>query len=238
MKVDILLIATNKYKHFIPQMLESISKYIKFPHRTVLFTDEITGQADLEFEIEHEVFPYCSLFRYHYFNSVKEDLAGDYLMYVDIDARFNAEVGEEILSDLTAVRHCGFWFKKNLPQETNKQSAFYGYMFEKYYGGGLNLASREMFFKLCDWAIERINRDLDKGILPIHNDETAWNAFLTLNKPTIELSPDFHFPQEVCERKPEWEAARDWFVNNCWNGQVPFEPKLILLKKEHEKIRA
>lgn len=237
MNADILLIATHRYKQFIPQMLDSIDKHIKFPARTVLFTDEARGLADMEFEIEHEPFPYCSLFRYHYFNQVAQDLTGDHLIYVDIDARFNADTGEEILGDLIAVRHCGYYFKNDLPQETNKESVFSKSRFSKYFGGGMQGGKRENYLAASKWMEEKINLDLDKGILPRCHDETAWNAYLSVNPPTKELTPSYHFPEEVVNRKPEWEHDRNHFVNNCWNGSIPFEPKMILLKKEHEKIR-
>lgn len=234
---DILLIATNQYKQFVPQMLESIEKYIKFPHRTVLFTDNPTGQADLEFKIDHEPFPYCSLFRFNYFNQVKEHLTGDYLLYVDIDARFNADTGGEILGDLIAVKHCGYYFKTDFPKEPNKDSVFYPYKLNAYYGGGLQGGRRDYYLSACKWCEEKIDKDLEKGILPVNHDETAWNAFLTLNPPTKVLTPSYHFPEEVLSDRPEWKSSKDHFIN-CWNGSIPFEPKLILLKKDHEKIRA
>lgn len=234
---DILLIATAKYKQFIPQMLDSINKHIKFPNRTVLFTDEANGLADLEFEIKHEPFPYCSLFRYHYFNQVKEDLTGDHLIYVDIDARFNADTGEEILGDLVGTLHCGYYLRTDYPVETDKNSELYGLQFKKYYAGGMQLGKRESYLKASEWCEQMINLDLDKGILARKHDETYWNAYLSLNPPSLELTSDYHFPQEVYERKPEWEYNRNYFIE-IWGNTIPFEPKLILLKKEHEKIRA
>lgn len=238
MKVDILLIATNKYRAFIPQMLESIAQHIKFPHRTVLFTDEIQNQATIEFEIKHEPFPYCSLFRYHYFNQVAVDLTGDYLLYVDIDAKFVSDVGEEILGDLIAVQHCGYVFRTDFPQEKNKDSVCYPYKFKKYYGGGCQGGRRENFLSASRWMEEKINADLDRGILPIHHDESVWNCYLSLGQPIKELSPSFHFPEQcyISPMSTEWEQERNHFIN-CWQGSIPFEPKLVLLKKEHEKIR-
>lgn len=239
MKVDILLIATAKYKVFIPQMLESIAQHIKFPYRTVLFTDEIQNQATIEFEIKHEPFPYCSLFRYHYFNQVAIDLTGDYLLYVDIDAKFVADVGEEILGDLVGTLHCGYVFKKEFPEETNKNSVIYGYKFKKYYGGGIQLGKRENYLSASKWCETKINEDLDKGILARVHDESYWNAYLSINPPTKELSPSFHFPEQcyISPMSTEWEQERNHFIN-CWQGSIPFDPKLVLLKKEHEKIRS
>lgn len=235
---DILLIATNQYKQFVPQMLESIAKHIKFPHRTVLFTDNPTGQADLEFKIDHEPFPYCSLFRYYYFNQVKKALTGDYLMYVDIDARFNADVGDEILGDLVGTLHCGYYFKSKFPEEKNKNSVIYGKKFSRYYAGGMQLGKRENYLLAANWCMEKTNIDLENGVLSIHHDETYWNAYLSINPPTKVLTPSYHFPEEVLSDRPEWKSSKDHFINNCWNGSIPFEPKLILLKKEHEKVRA
>lgn len=238
---DILLIATAKYIQFVDQMLASIKKHIKFPHRVILLTDQVNGREDCtEYYIAHEPFPYITLFRYHYFTQIKD--LSEYVFYVDVDARFVADVGEEILGDLVAVRHCGFYFARYFPHEENPRSPLYGYKFKRYYGGGLVGGKREEFLKMGAWCVEKIDEALDLGLVPEttsqryshnkdvalrHHDETCLNSYLSFNPPTLELSPEFHFPENF-----------EYFRVNCWRGQVPWEPKLLLLEKNHEEIRS
>lgn len=237
---DFLLIATNKYYQFVDQMIASIKKHIKFPNRIILLTDNITGREDcVEYYIQHEPFPYITLFRYHYFNQLKD--YSDRIFYVDVDARFVADVGEEILSDFVAVRHCGFYFKDVFPQEENPASPLYDFKFTKYYGGGFQGGSRDTFLAMSKWCEAQINEALDRGLVPEtssqryahnkqvamrHHDETAMNCYLSIHPPTLELTPEYHYPEND-----------GYFVEHCWNGQRPWKPKLLLLDKNHEEIR-
>lgn len=238
---DILLISTAKYYQFVDQMTASIKKHIKFPHRIILLTDQVNGREDCtEYYIKHEPFPYITLFRYHYFLQLKD--YSEHILYVDVDARFVEDVTEEILGDLIAVRHCGFYFANRFPHEENPRSPLYGYRFNRYYGGGLQGGSREEYLKACKWCMDKINEALDSGLVPEtsfqrythnknvalrHHDETAWNCYLSGNEPTVELSPEYHFPETT-----------EYFRINCWEGNVPWKPKLLLLDKNHEEIRS
>lgn len=223
----ILLIATHKYRQFVPQMLESL-KHLKFPHEVVLFTDAPEQFPEIKhlYKIKHYPFPYPSLYRFKYFLSADLSMF-DHVFYVDVDARFVADVEyDEINSDLVAVEHCGFYFHPERIQQANKESFFANFRFRKYYGGGFIGGKTKTFVKACEWLDHYIDSDLDKGILPIHNDETAWNAYLSINPPTLELTPSFHYPQDI-----------ENFKQRCWDGR-DFEPKLLLLKKNHAEIRS
>lgn len=248
--IDILLIATKNYHQFVPQMLDSLAKHLKIPYNVILFTDEPKYDNIQQVEIGHAPYPYITLFRYHYFLSVQELMTGTYQLYIDIDARFVQDIGEEILGDLIAVRHCGFYFSDLFPQEENPKSPLFKYKFTKYYGGGLQGGIKSEYLKAIEWCRNKIDECLDAGLLPEtpqrtfrldknvalrHHDETVWNCYLSQFPPTKELSPDFHFPQECYEDREEWKKSKEHFIFR-WQGKQPFSPKLILLKKDNLRI--
>lgn len=219
MSLAICLIATDKYKQFVKPMVRSIEKYL-CEAEIVLFTDKPDGfkfNRQL-FQIEHEPWPYPTLYRFHYFLEVKEYLDYEFIYYVDVDAVFTADACNEIMGILVAVEHCGFYFHpERITMETNKKSVFYGYEFKKYYAGGFFGGTRDEFFKLSEWCRDMIDQDLENGVIPVHNDETALNAYLNcVRKPTLELDPSYHYPENAA-----------FFIDRCWDGN-DFKPKLKL----------
>lgn len=221
-----LLIATGNYKQYVQQCTDSIRKFI--PDALIyLFSD---SHENTDFKINHIEWPYVTLYRFHYFLKVKDQLIGEKIFYMDIDAKFVREPQEIIKSDpsyLIGVRHSGHYFEdsKSLPNETNKESVFYHYPFKKYFGGGFFGGNRDKFFELCQWCKTGIDSDLSKGIIPRHNDETALNSYFTINPPNLELSPSYHFPGDS-----------EYIKNHVWKGRT-FEPVLWLLEKNHELVR-
>lgn len=217
-----LLIATGKYNQFVKQCTDSIKKY--YPNSIIyLFGDTL----DAQFKIKNLGFPYVTLYRFNYFNLAEKHIVGDYIYYMDIDARFVDY--PDIKGDLVGVRHCGYYFDStHIPMETNEKSVFYGYQFDKYYGGGFIGGNRTEFFKLSHWCEQEINKDAANKIIPRHNDETALNAYFAIRKkPTLELSPDYHYPQNDT-----------YFSVRCWNNTMPFTPRILLLDKNHKEVRA
>lgn len=214
-----LLIATGKYKQFVSQCEESIKKY--FPNSLIyVFSD-----GDANFKIKHLGFPFVTLYRFNYFNQAEKHILGDYIYYMDVDSRFVDYPNIE--GDLVGVRHCGYYFDStHVPMETNPKSVFFQYHFKHYYGGGFLGGNREEFFKMSRWCEQMIQQDASNKIIPRHNDETALNAYFSIHKPTLELSPDYHYPQ-----------SDSYFSERCWGGKMPFNPKILLLDKNHEEIR-
>lgn len=225
----ILLIATHKYKQFLKQAIKGIEdNWEDFDIN--IFTDEINPLIPYaQFRIDHKPFPYPTIMRFKFFNKYKRNISGDRIYYVDVDARFVRNIALD--GELIATRHCGYYFdgieklQKDV-YEKNRHSVFFGYKFKKYFGGGFYGGTRERFFDLCKWCETMIDGDLTNGITPIHHDETALNAYLMHVPPTVELSPEYHYP----------ENSED-FIERCWKGN-DFTPKLLLLKKNHEEIRA
>lgn len=123
MKIGLFIVCTGKYHVFIDQLFTSISKYFMVDHLIDIIL--ITDRPNDDFKtydrilittvpVQHKPFPYPTLYRYKYFLEAYQymlvnEIKTDYLFYCDVDMRFENNVGNEILSDITAVVHPGFF---------------------------------------------------------------------------------------------------------------------------------
>lgn len=226
MKICFLLIATNKYINFLPQFVESAKKYALKNHDVdfMVFSNYDTiDQKDINLiKIDHEPWPIPTLKRYDYFYSQRDKLMEyDYLFYSDVDMRFVSEVGDEILSKLTATIHPGFYNKSPMyyTYERNPISnAYIPYgVGNKYYAGGFNGGSSDDFLDMAMNIIAWRQADELNNHIPVWHDESYLNKFLTIINPTLELSPSYCYPEK-------------------WN--LPFEKKLLALDKNHSEMRS
>ena len=168
---------------------------------------------------EHEGWPYATLKRYHVFDKNKEILSKmDYLFYCDADMLFVDCVGKEILEDLVATTHPGFYNGQRGTYETRREStAFVGAKEGcKYYAGGFNGGSSASFLKMSEKIKNNIDVDMKKNIIAVWHDESHINRYFIDNKPTISLSPSYCYPES-------------------WN--LPFEKKILALDKNHNQLR-
>ena len=226
-KICVINIATNKYIKFIEPLWESINDNFlqDYVVESLLFTNHdvepITKNGKVS-KIEHEPFPVPTLMRYHYINSESEYLKQfDYCFYLDADMLIEGKVGEEILGDLVATIHPGFFNKSpnEFTYERNETSLAYipkdsG---NKYYAGGFNGGTPEQFLKMSETIAKNIDTDKEHDIIAIWHDESHFNRYLLDNPPTLELSPDYCYPES-------------------WN--IPFERKILALDKNHNEIRS
>jgi len=192
-----------------------------------LFTDKPASffpGADrdvVRIETPYRRWPGPTLYRYHTILKTETLLKEyDYIYYIDIDMMIKEILGEEILGELVAVIHPGYWDspRKKFTYETRIQSKAYippdkG---TKYYAGGFEGGSAPRFINVMKTMREWIDIDLKNGIIPIWHDESIWNAYLYQNPPTVELSPSYCYPES-------------------WS--LPFPKKIIALDKNHAKIR-
>ena len=234
MKICILNIATNKYIQFVESLLDSVEENFLNGHEisALVFTDhEIDESSDNVkiSQIEHEPWPSPTLKRYHYFMKEAEYISQfDYCFYMDVDMRIENKVGDEILGDLVATQHPGFWFKdvNEFSYERRSEStAYVSYNEGKmYYAGGFNGGKPEHFLKMSETIVNNIEKDFQNNLIAVWHDESHMNRYLINNPPTIELNPSYCYP----------EAVR--FNPGGWN--VPFEPKIVALEKNHASVRS
>ena len=233
-KIGLLVICLGKYDVFIPTLLQSVNRNFMINHDVTFFcfTDHKfpnkKGKINIKtININSEeympFFPMATLKRYHIFDKYKEQLKEmDYLFYCDADMRFVGEVGDEILPDtetgLVATEHPGFYGGRRGTYETRPESTAYVSEAEGecYFAGGFNGGTAEAFLEMSKTIKERVDKDLEKGIIAIWHDESQTNRYLIDNKPNI-LNPSYCYPES-------WE--------------LPFEKKLLALDKNHSEIRS
>ena len=232
MKICILTIATNQYLQFVEKLYDDIAAKFLPQHEVncLLFTDheiEETSDNVRVHYIDHEPWPMPTLKRYNYF--VKEEdfiLDHDYCFYLDADMRIDAPVGEEILDDLVATRHGyqSFHSPQDQSFDRNPESLAYVSPDEKtvtYYAGGFNGGKTDKFIEMSRVIADRVNKDLEKGIVALWHDESHMNRYLIDNPPTLALTPDYCYAEE--------------FIGTDY----PFKnPKIIALKKNHAELRS
>lgn len=230
-EVGFLIIATGKYDTFLKPLIDSIEKWVLPKNKKYynIFTDkkiELNIENYRVFPIEHRPFPYPTLYRFHFFNKYFNEILGDQLVYIDADTLVNDKIGTEILLPITITQHCGYL---NIigTFENRKESAAYVPVESRknYYGGGFYSIEREKFYMLIQECINIIDSDINKGITPIWHDESALNKYFSTVKPNRVLSPSYHYPENIEH------------IYNLWGGKDKFSCKILLLSKDHKKIR-
>ena len=237
--IGLLLISTNKYSQFVQPLIDSVNEYFfKDQEVTVyLFTDKIlnikSGRIGIEqYIIEPYKFPFATLYRYKIFSEHTLNIKTDYVFYSDVDMKFVAPIGEEILPGerhLTVVQHPGYCSGGWGDMETHPLSEAFLHTSKRrdYYCGGFQGGTREAYLNMSIVLSGNIEKDLRKareinfkdnhGVLARWHDESHYNHYIkTYQKPNV-LSPSYCFPEN-------------------WN--LPFEPKIIALEKDHNEVRA
>lgn len=250
MKIGILVVATGKYISFAEPLWESVKKYF-FTGKgdkvsMFVFTDaEKTPSGTIRCFQEHKKFPAPTLFRYEWFLKQKKALSKmDYLFYCDADMLFKANVGKEILGELVATQHPGFYTKprKTFTYEKRKESL--AFIPENkginYFCGGFQGGTSKAYIRLCETLAQNIRNDLKKGITAEHNEESHFNSYLVNHKPDVILSPAYCLPEQLTTKyqkdHPEDKTNYfQWFPETL--KEFSDKPKLIALLKDHNVIR-
>lgn len=233
MKISLLIVATEKYIKFLPDLVESARKYFISNQEVIihifsnrvkdceLLLSQMPEGKTLFHEVDHKPWPYATLYRFHFFKKYIEEIKGEYVFYIDADTIIKSPITEEILSPRTAVQHCGF-VNGGGSWETRPNSKSYVSPEQKntYYGGGFWGFGIMNFKTIIDYAIEMIDEDAENGIVPVYHDESVLNKILTIIPPMKVLSPSYHWP----DKNPRIWAS--------WKEQ--YECKILLLHKDHK----
>lgn len=240
-KTALLVIATGeKYHYFADYLMNSAAKFL-FEHTVILFTDNpaplaldrcwdflLSENKFIPIPIKAKGFPKETLMRYHTFVS-EAGLLSQYknLFYVDADMRFVAPVKEDdILSEgITATLHPGYVGLNGTP-ENNPESAAYCPVVRSYFCGGFNGGTSEAFLAMAENIAAAVNKDAQKGIKAIWNDESFLNRYLYDNPPARILDPSFCYPESEYKHPGGYYSAiwRSAGLNNV-------TPKLLALDK-------
>jgi len=226
--VGLLIVATGKYIQFVQPLIDSAREHFCKNHDVTyfVFTDgEIEGDDIVRIYQERMGWPYDTLMRWPVYNhhyEVFKDM--DYLFATDADMRFEAEVGDEILSDRVGTQHPGYVGRRGT-YESRKQSTAYIDPSEgsRYFAGGFNGGSHDDFLKMAATISENIHIDLEKKIVAIWHDESHVNRYFVDNPPTQILTPSYCYPQNDSHYKGRWPEQ--------------YIRRLVALDKAHAQLR-
>lgn len=232
--IGILLISTGQYKQFVYPLIHSLNKHFLKTRKLIiyLFTDEPIGILNehpfdnrrisiKRKRIPPYKFPFASMYRYKIFTS--RSYSTSHLFYFDVDMKLVADIGEEFLHDLVAVRHPGFDKVGGGSWETNPYSSCYTADRKNYYAGGVQGGKTSVYFPAMQKMKAMIDKDEANGIMPRWHDESSWNCYLSKIDNFHELDSSYCCVEQMDLRKK-------WKIDSL-------EPKIIALEKNHQKIR-
>lgn len=209
---------------------------------------ELRGKTDITlFHTDSVDWPYPTLLRYSLFLQQEEKLKEyDYIYYCDIDMQFVNIVGDEILGQgITATLHPMYALRKEYwpPYEPNPESASYikrpGQIINDngkprfmpfYFAGGFQGGKADKFIEAMKATRAIIEKDLNRAYIPVWNDETAWNKYLSENPPEVVLTPSYVYPDSLIEQyyeplwgqkyQPKLKTLTKWFTTSKEGGEA------------------
>nr|XP_025034019.1 histo-blood group ABO system transferase-like isoform X1 [Pelodiscus sinensis] len=147
----------------------------------------------------------------------------DYLVSVDIDMRFNDQVGVEILSDLFGTLHPGFYGAERQSFTYERRPASQAYVphdeGDFYYAAAFFGGTVKEVYKLTKKCHEAIMVDKDNRIEAIWQEESHLNKYFIYHKPTKILSPEY-----------VWD-------DNMGRPQILRKRRFLAVRKNHAAIR-
>lgn len=241
-RIAIVCICLNKqYWEYLPPMIESARKFLLKEHDVdfIAWTDmPVNTKIDAKIvPTEPCQWPTPTLMRYHLFLREEKILESyDFIYYIDADMKFVSRVGDEILGDLVAAQHPMYAIRKDYipPYEPNEKSTSFIPRLGKitmengqkkytplYLAGGLQGGRSDIFIKAMKEMKEMIDKDfIENNYIPIWNDESAWNAYLFKNPPTLVLNPSYVYPDSLINQ----------YYKKIWGRN--YIPKLITITKK------
>lgn len=209
-KVAILYISTGPYSAFFEDFYDSCNKHFltDFEKTYFVFSNKNKDHFDYDnvklIQVDHSPWPLNTLLRYHYFSTIKYDLANfDYIFFFNANALFIKDFGSELLPTvennyLLSVPHPAFVNKINLikPWERRpwiKCSIPFSYS-GTYYQGGFNGGKANQYLELIEWCKNAITNDLKNNRIAVWHDESYLNKYFTTVKPRL-LSVDYIWPE-------------------------------------------
>lgn len=211
------------------QAIDTLSEQVAEIHKI----DKVTV-----FPTESIEWPMPTLMRYHTFLQQEEILNKyDYIFYLDVDCAIVDIVGDEILGEgLTSGQNPMYHLDKTMypPYEPNPESAAYikrpgqivmendkPRFVPQYYAGGMQGGTSSEFIKAMKACKKMVDQDLAKNYIPIWNDESCWNKYLSEYKGhLIALNPSYIYPDSLIS---EYYVPR-WGRN--------YQPKIVTLTKK------
>ncbi|KAG9464525.1 hypothetical protein GDO78_019834 [Eleutherodactylus coqui] len=210
LRIGLTVFAIKKYTVFVQTFIETAEKYFMVGHKVTyyVFTDRVSDIPIMELAEgrrlmvlrapTYQRWQEVSMRRMEILRDYSRQRFTDevdYLVCVDVDMRFNDEVGVEILSDRFGTLHPGMYGvpRKIYTYERNPQSEAFIPLDEGdfYYAGGYFGGNVEEVYKLTSFCHNAMMADKAKNIEAIWHDESYLNKYFLYHKPTKILSPEY-----------------------------------------------
>lgn len=211
MKIALCIIATGKYIQFLPGLLKSAKAFFCTAHDVVFHVFSDADADNLPYweyrpnfqrhYTPHEPWPGPTLHRYRTMLKAEKQLAAcDYVFYCDVDMRFEAPIGDEVMGPgLTATLHPGFADKprRTFTYETRLRSHAYIGPYEgtRYFCGGFQGGRADDYLEAVACMAARIECDHHNDITAAWHDESHWNRYLVDHPPATVLPPLYCSPE-------------------------------------------
>ncbi|XP_039363040.1 histo-blood group ABO system transferase 2-like isoform X7 [Mauremys reevesii] len=236
--VGLTVFAIKKYVVFLKTFLETAETYFMVGHRVnyYIFTDrpeEVPKVALKEGRnvvvLQVQNYPRwqeISMRRMEmlsYFSQQRFVNEVSYLVCVDVDMKFNDQVGVEILSDLFGTLHPGFYAAERQSFTYERRPASQAYVpsdeGDFYYMASIFGGTVMEVYKLTKQCHEAIMVDKANGIEAIWQEESHLNKYFLYHKPTKILSPEYM-----------WD-------DNLGRPEILKKRRFLAVRKNHAAIR-
>ncbi|XP_078496196.1 histo-blood group ABO system transferase-like isoform X2 [Lissotriton helveticus] len=213
--IGLTVFALGSYWKLLKRFLESADKFFMVGHKVIyyVYTDLpekvecTTTQTDRKCKvykmstIDSKIRVFMKRMEILQLHIKSKVIDVQYLVCADVDMVFHDDVGVEILGDLVATLHPGYYKdgRDGLTFERRKSSQAYIPKNEGdfYYQANFFAGTAQEIYRLtktCDRAIKADNR---KGIIAVFHDESHFNKYLLHHKPTKLLSPEYVWRRDL-----------------------------------------
>nr|XP_006131454.3 histo-blood group ABO system transferase-like [Pelodiscus sinensis] len=214
--VGLTVFAIKKYVVFLQKFLETAEMYFMVGYKVnyYIFTDRPQEVPKVELKEGRNVvvlkvqnysrWQEISMRRMEMINHFSQNQfinEVDYLVCVDIDMRFNDQVGVEILSNLFGTLHPGFYAAERQSFSCERRPVSQAYVphdeGDFYYMGAFFGGTVKEIYKLTKKCHEAIMVDKDNGIEAVWQEESHLNKYFVYHKPTKILSPEYLWDDNI-----------------------------------------
>jgi histo-blood group ABO system transferase len=224
MKIAFLCVATGRYKEFVMPLHDGLHRlFPDLQRKMVVCTDGHFQGTDVLPIVTHAIkrggFPNDTLKRYHFFLEAFDLWKdSDLVLYLDVDMAIDQVL---LYQDLPLHRYTGQGFAPHAQMPPGGDALFAvchpGYVRNTfrpfgtpefrpisqaylpaqvlpYVYGGVQGGKTDAFYRACQVMKERIDTDLQNGVMPIWHDESMWNRYVNEHaSDVLLLSPSLSY---------------------------------------------
>jgi histo-blood group ABO system transferase len=244
MSVGIIVLATGRYRRFLPQLVESAETHVSGLERIFALVDDDRsvglGPLVTTLHWDHAPWPLPTLLRYEAITRHSQAMTGvDCLLYVDVDMRFVAPFELPPLDGLFAVQHpgCIDLPSDQLPFERDPLSRAFvpSGTGDRYVCGGIQGGETRRYLTACAEMARWIDDERASGRVPIWHDESIWNRWCIEDPPELVLSANYCWPEHRSGGNPVLVALDK--THGYWRAENRRSAGVALLKASCQKLR-